>query len=81
VWRFLCTFTPSKSRLRERKRKTKNYDKERTRKERGYRPGDGETEQHDRRYDNKLLEQAVNERIILKSFDHVGHVIYALAPF
>ena len=30
---------------------------------------------------NKLLEQAINERIILKSFDHVGHVIYALAPF
>ena len=30
---------------------------------------------------NKLLEQAVNERIILKSFDHVGQVIYAPAPF
>ena len=30
---------------------------------------------------DKLLEQAINERIILKSFDHVGHVIYAPAPF
>ena len=30
---------------------------------------------------NKLLEQAVNERIIMKSFDHVGHVIYTMAPF
>ena len=33
------------------------------------------------KYYNKLLEQAVNERIIVKSFDHVGHVIYAPAPF
>jgi KaiC/GvpD/RAD55 family RecA-like ATPase len=30
---------------------------------------------------NKLLEQAVNERIIMKSFDKVGHVIYTPAPF
>ena len=30
---------------------------------------------------NKLLEQAVNERIIMKTFDKVGHVIYTPAPF
>ena len=30
---------------------------------------------------NKLLEQAVSDRIILKSCDHTGHVIYAMAPF
>ena len=30
---------------------------------------------------NKLLEQAVSDRIILKSYDHTGHVIYAMAPF
>jgi hypothetical protein len=27
------------------------------------------------------LEQAVNERIIVKSYDKVGHVIYTPAPF
>ena len=30
---------------------------------------------------DKLLEQAVNERIIMKTFDKVGHVIYTPAPF
>ena len=30
---------------------------------------------------NKLLEQAVNERIIMKTFDKVGHVIYTPASF
>ena len=30
---------------------------------------------------NKLLEQAVNERIIMKTFDKVGHVVYTPAPF
>jgi len=33
------------------------------------------------KYYNKLLEQAVNERIIVKSFDKAGHVIYTPAPF
>ena len=33
------------------------------------------------KYYNKLLEQAVNERIIVKSYDKVGHVIYTPAPF
>ena len=30
---------------------------------------------------NKLLADAVSSRIVLKSFDHVGRVIYAMAPF
>ena len=29
---------------------------------------------------NSLLDQATNDGIIIKSFDHVGHVIYALKP-
>ena len=33
------------------------------------------------KYYNKLLEQAVNEHIIVKSYDKVGHVIYTPAPF
>ena len=33
------------------------------------------------KYYNKLLEQAVNERIIVKNYDKVGHVIYTPAPF
>ena len=33
------------------------------------------------KYYNKLLEQVVNEHIIVKSYDKVGHVIYTPAPF
>ena len=33
------------------------------------------------KYYNKLLEQAVNEHIIVESYDKVGHVIYTPAPF
>jgi hypothetical protein len=30
---------------------------------------------------NKLLAEAVSSRIIMKSYDHVGRVIYAMSPF
>ena len=30
---------------------------------------------------NSLLNKAIDEKVILKSFDHVGHVIYTMAPF
>ena len=29
---------------------------------------------------NSLLEQAVNGEVIMKSYDHAAHVIYALRP-
>ena len=29
---------------------------------------------------NSLLEQAVNGEVIIKSYDHTAHVIYALRP-
>ena len=30
---------------------------------------------------NSLLNKAIDEKVIMKSFDHVGHVIYTMAPF
>ena len=29
---------------------------------------------------NSLLEQAINDSVLMKSYDHAGHVIYALKP-
>ena len=30
---------------------------------------------------NSLLNKAIDEKVMMKSFDHVGHVIYTMAPF
>ena len=30
---------------------------------------------------NSLLNKAIDEKVIMKSFDHVGHVVYTMAPF